>query len=356
MGDLGTVKMETVAHAAGVSQSLVSKVLNNRPGVSEGARRRVKWALSQTGYQPRRRAPQSKTIEVVFRTIDSALNSLIIRGLTTSLQRSGYSLTITAADADQRCRWLEDLLRRGPAGVVLVVTPLPSEVVTRFEQARIPVVVLDTGGDAPSTMNVVGSTHWRGGYIATRHLLEVGHRRIGMISGPSDLRCSLARVSGYQAALKEAELPLDPSLVRSGHFQTSPARTLAHDLLNEPDPPSAIVTGNDLQALGVIEACYDRHLRVPDDLSIVGYDDQDAAALAIPALTTVHQPIAEMADESGRILRRLIDTPSANPIRLDLLAELVLRKTTAAPANNPSRTASSGTGSSEPSKRHPGNR
>lgn len=324
------VKLESIARAAGVSQSVVSKVVNNRPGVAAATRQRIERLLDQAGYQRRWRGHRSRAVEVVFRTLGSAINPLLLRGLAQSLHGSRYTLTVTATGCGTGLLWLDEVLDRHPAGVILAVSPLSDDIVDRFHRAATPVVVLDTFGDALPRMNVVGSTNWRGGYLATRHVLDLGHRRIGLIGGPPDLACCRARVDGYYAALREAAVPADPALIRSSAFEASPARDLAHDLLDQPRPPTAIVTGNDLQALGVIDACYDRRLRVPDDLSIVGYDDQDVAAFTVPALTTVHQPLAEMGQEAGEILKRLIDEPGSAPIRLDLAAELVFRRTTGA--------------------------
>ncbi|MEJ3746176.1 LacI family DNA-binding transcriptional regulator [Actinomycetes bacterium KLBMP 9797] len=353
MSEPARVRMEAVARAAGVSQSLVSKVLNNRPGVSDATRQRVQQIIAQSGYQRRPRTRRSGKIEVIFRTMNSAINPLLVRGLARSLEDSGYTFAVTAVGVDDGAGsvsgagsvigtgsisgagsaggagWVDALVRRRPAGAIMSVVSLPATVRERFTRARIPFVVLDTVGDAPADTHAVGSTQWRGGYLATRHLLDLGHRRIGMISGPLGFACSLARVGGYHAALREAGVPADPVLVRSGVFQTGPGRALAHELLALPEPPTAVVAGNDLQALGVIDACYDRQLRVPDDLSVVGYDDQDAAAVAVPALTTVRQPLADMAEEAGRIVMRQIDRPTPLPIRFDLTAALIHRKTTA---------------------------
>ncbi|WP_246113456.1 LacI family DNA-binding transcriptional regulator [Streptomyces montanus] len=148
--------------------------------------------------------------------------------------------------------------------------------------------------------------------------------------------CCRARFGGYLAALRDARIRPDRALFQSVPFQTEPARRAAHALLDGYHPPTAFVTGNDLQALGVIEACAERGLRVPEDVSVVGFDDLDAARSAAPALTTVRQPFEEMAAESIRVLGVVSDDPSPAPIRLDMSVDLVVRKSTGpAPGDSP---------------------
>jgi len=320
------VRMATVAEAANVSQSVVSKVLNERPGVSAEVRRRVLDAVRTTGYQWRPRGPRHGAVEVVFGCAGSAVNAPLIRGLSTVLRPLGYALTVSHSEGDTG--WLDALLARRPSGVVLVLSPVPRVVTERLAQARIPVVVLDTIGDAPSGMNAIGATQWRGGAMAARHLTGLGHERIALVSVPMELTCCRARFGGYLAALRDAGIRPDRELIRSVAFQTEPARRAAHVLLDLWHPPTAFVTGNDLQGLGVIEACAERGLRVPGDVSVVGFDDIDAAGSAAPALTTVRQPFEDMAAETIRVLGAVTGEPDRAPIRLDMSVDLVIRKST----------------------------
>ncbi|MER7791986.1 LacI family DNA-binding transcriptional regulator [Streptomyces sp. NPDC097640] len=320
------VRMATVAQAAKVSQSAVSKVLNGRPGVSPEVRQRVLDAVRATGYEWRRRAPRHGSVEVVFGCVASAVNAPLLRGLSRVLRSSGRALTVSHADDDGD--WLESLLAHRPSGIVLVLSPVAPAVAERLARSRVPAVVLDTIGDAPPGMNTVGATQWRGGWLAARHLTGLGHRRIALISGPLELTCSRARFGGYLAALRDAGVRPDRDLIRAVSFQTEPARRAAHALLDGWDAPTAFVTGNDLQGLGVIEACVERGLRVPEDVSVVGYDDIDAAVSAAPALTTVRQPFEEMAAESIRVLDAVTDDPGPAPIRLDMSVDLVVRRST----------------------------
>ncbi|WP_159001575.1 LacI family DNA-binding transcriptional regulator, partial [Streptomyces sp. SBT349] len=320
------VRMTTVAEAAGVSQSVVSKVLNGRPGVSAPVRRRVLDAIAATGYEWHRRAPRHGSVEVVFGSTGNAANAQLMRGFSAVLSPNGRPLTIS--HADDGTEWLDNLLAHRPAGIVLVLSPVPSTVQRRVTETGLPTVVLDTIGDAPPGMNTVGATQWRGGALAARHITALGHRRIGLISGPPGLVCCQARLGGYLAALRETRIRPDPALIRAAPFQSDPARRTAHALLDHYQPPTAFVAGNDLQALGIIEACAERGLRIPDDVSVIGFDDLDTARSAAPALTTIRQPFEDMAAESIRVLDTVSDTPPSAPIRLDISVDLIVREST----------------------------
>jgi LacI family xylobiose transport system transcriptional regulator len=176
----------------------------------------------------------------------------------------------------------------------------------------------------------VGSANWSGGVAATRHLIECGHRKVAIISGPEDMLCSLARVDGFRSAMGMAGFEVDPGMITFGDFHVEGGYARAMELLSRPDRPTAIFAGSDLQALGVIEAARVNGLRVPHDLSVVGYDDVPIAQWASPALTTVHQPLRQMAEQAVQMLLKLRAEESITP-RLELATTLVVRKSTAPP-------------------------
>ncbi|KGM08646.1 LacI family transcriptional regulator, partial [Cellulomonas bogoriensis 69B4 = DSM 16987] len=177
----------------------------------------------------------------------------------------------------------------------------------------------------------VGSANWNGGLVATRHLLGLGHRRIAVITGPNDVMCSRARVDGFRAAMDEGGVRLDPSLVRNGDFFVGGGYGHGMDLLSRPDRPTAIFAGSDLQAMGVLRAARELGLKVPEDLSVIGYDDLPVSEWINPALTTVRQPLQDMAGTATRMLLSLSrGAPPPNP-RIDLATELVVRQSTAPP-------------------------
>ena len=191
-------------------------------------------------------------------------------------------------------------------------------------------MVVDPSGDPPADVPAIGATNWAGGVAATRHLLGLGHSRIAVISGPPDMMCSRARVAGYQSALQEAGLALDPAIAAAGDFSRASGEREARRLLSGDDRPTAIVCGNDLQALGVMDAAFALGLDVPGDVSVVGFDDVAPALWARPPLTTVRQPLQEMAEEAARLALRLRAEDVENT-RLELATSLVVRSSTAAP-------------------------
>lgn len=327
----GTVKMGAVARAAGVSQSAVSKVLNGRPGVSEATRVKVLRTCEELGYEFHARSTRrSTTIELISDEISSEVNTLLFTGLHTALTALGYHVSLVGVDTSNP-GWVSELVARRPSGAVLITHPFPPDIAARLTEARIPAVAIDMIGDAPDGLPAVGSTQWRGGYLAGQHVAELGHERIAMITGPMAMACSRARLSGARAALAEHGVDLDDELVTWTTFAAPAAQEEAARLLARPDRPTAILTGNDLQALGVLDATYDLRLRVPDDLSVVGYDDQALAQSASPPLTTVHQPLQAMAAEAGRIVVGLIRGEAAGPVKLDIATTLTIRRSTAPP-------------------------
>lgn len=227
--------------------------------------------------------------------------------------------------------WIEGVLRRRPLGVVLVFSTLPEPVKGRLRSYGIPFVIIDPAGDPDPDVPSVGSANWSGGLAATRHLTELGHRRVAVITGPEDLMCSLARLDGYRSAMAMAGLDVDPALVRYGDFHVQSGYRHAMELLALPDPPTALFAGSDLQALGVLQAARVRGLSVPRDLSVVGYDDVSLAQWTSPPLTTVHQPLRHMAEEATRMLLEPAD-PDGTARRIELATRLVVRQTTAGPA------------------------
>jgi LacI family xylobiose transport system transcriptional regulator len=226
--------------------------------------------------------------------------------------------------------WIDGVLRRRPLGVVLVFSTLPEQFKSQLRSRMIPFVIVDPAGDPAPDIPSVGSANWAGGVAATQHLIDQGHSRIGIITGPADLMCSVARLAGYRSAMAMASLPVDPALIRYGDFHVEGGCEKTLELLRQKEPPTAIFAGSDLQALGALEAARTSGIRVPHDLSLVGYDDLPIARWSSPALTTVHQPLKEMAEEATRLLLRLRDG-DATSTRMDLAVDLVVRQSTAAP-------------------------
>ncbi|MFG2840141.1 LacI family DNA-binding transcriptional regulator [Streptomyces zaomyceticus] len=336
------ITLAEVAQQAGVSLSTVSKVLNGRQDVSSRTRAKVEALLEAHAYRRTTRAAgEAPLIEIVFHELDSVWSMELIRGVENLAKAHQASVVLTESGTRHSpgADWIEGALQRRPIGIVLVFSSLPDEVKHQLAARSIPFVIVDPAGDPEPDVPSVGSANWSGGVAATRHLVELGHRRIAIITGPEDVLCSLARLDGYRSALGMAGLESDPALIRFGDFHVEGGHTHALDLLRRPDRPTAIFAGSDLQALGVMEAARVCGLRVPEDLSVVGYDDVMIARWSSPALTTVHQPLRQMGGEAVQMLLRLrAGEPSVT--RLELATSLVVRNSTAPPPEVPAPASS----------------
>jgi LacI family transcriptional regulator, xylobiose transport system transcriptional regulator len=329
----GRATLSRIAEDANVSMSTVSKVLNGRTGVSDSTRARVEELLSDHGYN-RRGAPQpASLIELVFSELDTLWAIEIIRGVERVARANGMSVVLTESGDHLRPgpEWIEGALQRHPAGIILVFSDLPPEQKRQLRTRNIPFVVVDPAGDPAPDVPSVGSANWAGGVLATRHLIELGHRRIAVISGPEDMMCSRARVSGFRSAMESASIPIDEDLIVFGSFHREEGISWGTELLSRSNPPTAIFAGSDLQALGVYEAARALGLKIPQDLSVVGYDDLRVSEWAGPPLTTVRQPLNEMAEQATRLVLRLRNNAQSDSLRVDLATSLVVRGSTGAP-------------------------
>ncbi|WP_329034993.1 LacI family DNA-binding transcriptional regulator [Streptomyces sp. NBC_00178] len=330
-----TATLAEIARAAGVSAPTVSKVLNGRADVAPGTRARVEELLLLHGYRRRRGASQqSQLIDLVFHELDSAWAMEVIRGVENVAREQGLSLVLSesAGRLTPGQTWVDGVLARRPAGVILVLSDLDAAQRAQLTSRSIPFVVVDPAGDPGDDIPSVGAANWQGGIAATRHLTALGHRRIGVIGGPARMMCSRARLDGYRAALETSGVEIDPELVREGEFNHEDGYTAALDLLRLPEPPTAVFAGNDLQALGVYEAARELGLRIPEDLSVVGFDDLPLTRWIGPPLTTVRQPLVEMAETAARLVLDLGQGRRPATTRVDLATSLVVRSSTAPPS------------------------
>jgi LacI family xylobiose transport system transcriptional regulator len=321
-----------IAQLAGVSAPTVSKVLNGRTGVGEHTRQRVEALLRDHGYRQPDLGATAPCVEVVFYATLSSITTEILRGVEEVV--SSLDLTVGFTNVYRRVNagvpWLEPLLSRRPTGVIVVFSGLTAEHREQFEQRGIPLVALDPVGDLYPTLSV-GSSNWSGAVAATRHLIDLGHRRIAVITGPVRDLSSRARLDGFRAALDTAGIPFDGRLMRNGVFTFDQGRDLGLELLQQPDPPTAVVCGDDLQALGVYEAARLTGLRIPDQLSVVGFDDIEQCSWCGPPMTTVRQPFAEMGATAARLVLELAAGRTPQQTRFELATTLMVRGSTAPP-------------------------
>ena len=325
--------LAAIAAEAGVSLPTVSKVVNGRPDVAAATRARVEQLLDQHQYARSglRRLRRSGLIDLVFNGLDSPWAVEILRGVEEwgAAHETAVAVSSVRHGDARPASWTSALASHHTDGVILVTTTLTDAQLVQLRSAGIPLVVIDPANAPPADTPSVGATNWAGGLAATEHLLSLGHRRIGGITGPIDYLCSLARVDGYRSALERAGVVFDPSLVRYGDFQHEGGFARAVELLELPDPPTAIFAGSDQQAFGVYEAARQHGLRIPEDLSVVGFDELPVARWASPPLTTVRQPLAEMGSAAAQMLGELIEGAPLRSNRVELSTELIVRESTA---------------------------
>lgn len=334
--DVRRVTISAIAREAGVSVPTVSRVVNGRSDVAPDTRRRIEDLLHQYGYSRRSSSQSSATarlIDLVFTDLDSPWAVEIIRGVEDVAHGAGVGTVVSATHREPAAarQWLQNLRARASDGVILVISPLDYPLQEELQRLNVPMVVVDPAGGAAPDTPTIGASNWAGGLSAVDHLLEYGHRRIGFVAGPRSLLCSRARLDGYRAGLDAAGIAVDDRLIREGDFYHESGFHSGSALLNLDDPPTAIFASSDQMAFGVYEAVRQRGLRVPDDVSVVGFDDLPEARWCSPPLTTVRQPLSEMGALAARNVLRLASGDDLESLRVELATSLTVRESTTTP-------------------------
>jgi LacI family transcriptional regulator len=329
------VTITAIAREAGVSVPTVSRVVNGRSDVAPETRARVEELLRQHGYRRRPQAPGDRAalLDLVFNDLDSPWAVEIIRGVEEVAHAAGVGTVVSAIHdrAGAARQWMTNLRARASDGVILVTSVLEPLLHKELHRLGVPIVVVDPAGSAALDAPTVGATNWAGGLAATEHLLELGHRRIGFIAGPPRLLCSRARLDGYRAALESAGLPVDESLTVPGDFYHESGFSGCMRLMGLPEPPTAVFASSDQMAMGAMEALRQLGKRVPQDVSVIGFDDLPEARWSAPPLTTIRQPLAEMGKVAARTVLAQARGEEIDSPRLELATELVVRASTAPP-------------------------
>lgn len=336
--DSSRVTLARIAEVAGVSIPTVSKVVNRRPDVAQRTRQRVERVMTELGYVGNvaarsLRSGRTGFVDLVVEDLESAYQFEVIRGVEAGLAAAGLGTVLSVLDpaGESNWDWFAAVRSRRADGVILVTHSGKAVQVEELRRRGAPLVLIDhwrePGPDVPS----VGATNWSGGFAATDHLITLGHRRIAMIGGPGDLASSRARTAGYRAALDRAGIPWDPDLYRVGDFLSSGGSKHTSELLALDRPPSAIFAGSDLAAFGVLHELRRMGRAVPDDVSVVGFDDIPMARFVTPELTTVHQPLVQMGRTAATMIMRLIEGQPLDATRVELATSLVIRSSTRSP-------------------------
>jgi LacI family transcriptional regulator len=338
-----SVTIAQIAAEAGVSVPTISRVLNGRAGVSPEKRELIERLLVEHEYQRRTRQDRGGLIYFVITDLETQWATTLLRGAEAEAGRLGVDLVVKTTHGSPvgAPGWVEHVVERGSSGVVLVVSELLDAARAELESFHVPVVLVDPVGTGPQSLTTVAATDWAGGRDAAEHLIGLGHRRIGFITGPLTEECHRDRLDGYWAALLRADIEPDQGLIRNGDSLTSGGLRAGRELLQLPERPTAIISGSDEQAYGVYKAARALGLAIPDDLSVVGFDDIPLCQWVSPQLTTVRQPLAEMAREATRIVIELARGGTRPNQRIELSTAVIVRESTAPPRSRP--TAPAGT-------------
>jgi LacI family transcriptional regulator, galactose operon repressor len=326
-----------VARHAGVSVATVSRVLNGRPDVSRETREAVLRVVREQGFSSNRnaRALSAGRTGLVGMTLPFVHEYFgrFLDGASEALYEQDMRIVLcpTLHEHQREATLLELLMQGTTDGALLLLTTESSDELKALRDQGYPFVVLDPRKPLDEGIPAVSATHWAGAKAATDHLLSLGHRRIGAITGPHGWVASVDRLDGYHAALAGAGVLPAPELVAKGNFTTESGYAGAAGLLDTSEPPTAIFAFNDEMAVGAMKAARERGLRLPEDLSVVGFDDLERAAIVSPALTTVRQPLAEMGRMAVSLLIRLLDNQRLEALSVELATKLVVRESTAPP-------------------------
>ncbi|MBE8517792.1 LacI family DNA-binding transcriptional regulator [Amycolatopsis sp. H6(2020)] len=323
-----------VAARAGVSVATVSKVINERYGVSAATLARVRAVIEELGYEASLvaqslRNHRTNVIGILVADLEP-FSTELLKGAADAIRGSGFELVVYSAGGrtGDPVGWEKRYLSRLSGTLVdgaLLVTPT----VSLEAVPGTPVVAVDphTG---PSHLPTIDSDNLRGAQLATEHLLDLGHRRIAFLSGRPDLQSAELRKTGYLRALTAAGITPDEDLIRIGAYDPEISAASAHALLTGPDRPTAVFAANDISAIATVGAARELGLAVPDDLSVVGFDNVPESALCSPPLTTVDQPIREMGHRAIRMLIALINGDEVERTHVTLDTGLVVRRSTRA--------------------------
>ncbi len=329
------VTVRDLAAETGVSIATVSRVLNNQANVAPDTRELVQRAAER--LSGRTAGPLAvrdhATQGAVYLRCPYLLTDyfgLIVSSIAETLELHGRPVLLNAGEAAQHAEVLPALASRpGIDGAIIVLPPEPSEQLVDLRARGFPFVVVDPRAPMPRDIAAVSAAHFAGARSISTHLTDLGHRRIGVIAGPHNWLASDARLAGHASVLANVGVLPDPGLVRSGEPTAQFGYHAADELLDLAEPPTALIGFNDKVAVGALAAAAQRGLRVPEDLSVAGFDDIDLAQATRPLLTTVRQPLQEMGRLAVSLLIRLIERQRLDALHVELATELVIRDSTA---------------------------
>lgn len=334
-GNPRKIKVGQIAALAGVSASTVSKVINGRSGISERTRDLVERVLVEQGYsKPLVSTKLSPTIELVVEYIEHNGTMELIKYASYWAQQAGLAITVTQTErgeASESC--FRGIIDRNPQGVILQQMSGLNERAKQLLRARdIPVVVIDPIDDVDDDVMSVAIDNWTAGYQAGKHLTGLGHTRIGVIRGPMGMQTALARFNGFMSALMQAGVETPGEYIRDGdYFPAEASYAAACELITLRERPTAIFCCNDLSAVNTYRAARQYGLRLPEDLSVMGFDDIFPAEYLKPSLSSVHQPFSQIAQ---RAVDMIVSTRAGDEVEQHVIfpTRVVARESTVPPS------------------------
>jgi LacI family transcriptional regulator len=335
----GKVTIREIAGLAGVSIATVSRVVNGRGDVAPETRELVTRVIREHGYTTNRSARalsggRTGLVGWAMPLVRADYFAAILAGALEAVYEEELRMVLctTLHEHDREVSLLERLADGTTDGGIILLPEESSNELVALQQSGFPFVVVDPRVPLNEGIPAVSAAHRAGAKAATDHLLALGHRRIGHISGRAGWAATEERIEGYHGALAAAGVLPTSDLVAEGNYETPSGFAAANVLLDLPDPPTAIFAANDNMAAGVLRAARERELSVPGDLSVVGFDDAELATVVSPQLTTVRQPLAELGRTAVSLLTRMLERQRVEALRVELATRLVVRETTGPPA------------------------
>lgn len=336
-----TITIFDVAKEADVSYSTVSRVVNNYEFVKPETRQRVEAAMARLGYvaNPQARSlagGASKVIGLLVHGLDNSYITEIIRGIDSECAKADYDLMLytTHRNKGKESAYVATLTRGMADGLLLVLPRNPEAYFAVLQEQEFPYVLVDHQGLGTDS-SAVGTTNWQGAFDATEYLIQLGHREIGFITGSMDLGVAQDRYEGYKAAMTRYEIPFRSEYIGDGDFRKEGGYDATNVFLTLPKPPTAIFASNDISAFGAMEAILEHGLRIPQDISLIGFDNIPQTTLVYPHLTTVHQPLEDMGRVATQMLLSYLKEHTRSYRRVTLATRLVIRQSCQPPKKQP---------------------
>jgi LacI family transcriptional regulator len=335
---MSSVTVVDVAREAGVSYSTVSRVVNKFKHVRPETRVRVEAAMEKLGYVANLNARslaggRSQVVGMLIYELDTSYHVELVRGVDSEITTSEYDLILSTTHKRKRreSTYVTQLTRGLVDGLLFVLPRNLEEYMQDLERLQVPYVLIDHPGLDNYKSNSITVTNWQGAYDATQYLIELGHCRIGFVTGFIEVVSAQDRLAGYQNAIRDNGLYVDPELIFKGDFLEDSGYEAAKKFLSLEKPPTAIFASSDVSAFGAIRAIDEAGYRIPEDISVIGFDDVPEASYFRPRLTTVRQPLREMGELATRMLVERIGNKTLPVEQVELPTQLIIRDSCQSP-------------------------